>query len=459
MSVVSKRGMRLAILGCSAFLAACGGSGGGGGPAPESTEVFVQSIPASQQRLIATDEARPFRSEGEYASVLKDCALASTENICTLGQLPYLGQTGQAPTIEDVMQRLLVTHDWMGVRFEQMLRRMPADIIGLFAPVTSIVIGSDVRPSSFSASLGRVRLDPGYLWLSVPEKRTISVDDDYRAEFGADLRFRSFRRMAIDDGYATPSSSIRDDNPRGIDELDISLARLLYHELAHANDFAQASALSTLPLDFTPLDAVTQLDETAVWRKLYDQEQLTVQSTFMYPLARVRYQDLEPSDDQRSMDAGFVGSEMGSHGKASFYGYYKPAEDVATLFATAMMNYHYDVDFHVGFANKPDIEGDIYCNDYKVAWGVRNRLASPLVAPRAKFVVDSMLPPSAARDQFFATGLGNAVPLRNGAGWCESVSSTQATANRSRTVSGLSVPGEIVDHEIIDHEIIDHLEQ
>jgi len=454
MSVFGKRGMRLAALGCSVVLAACGGSGGGDGPAEgasESPEVFVQSIPDSQQRIIATDEARPFRSEGEYASVLKDCALASLENICTLGRLPYLGQTGQALTIEDVMQRVLVTHDWMGVRFEQMLRRMPTDIVGLFAPVTSIVIGSDVRPSSFSTNRGRIRLDPGYLWLSVPEKRTISTDDDYRAEFGADLRFRSLRRMAIGDRYAVPRSSIDDDNARGINDLDISLARLLYHELAHANDFVQADALRTLSLDITPQDAAEQLDDTAVWRKLYDQQQLTAQSTVLYPLARVRYRDVEPTDSQRAMDAEFVGGEMGNHGKASFYGYYTPAEDVATLFATAMINYHYDVDFHVGFANKPDMEGTIYCDDYKVAWGVRNRLASPLVAPRAKFVVDSMLPPSAARDQFFATGLGNAVPLRNGAGWCESVSSTQANANRSRTVSRMSVPAELVDHELIDH--------
>jgi len=446
MSVFSKIAMYLVVVSCSVFLTACGGSGGTTG----TPEVFVQSIPASQQRLIATDEARPFRSEGEYASVLKDCALASPENICTLGQLPYIGQTGQALTVEDVMQRVLVTHDWMGVRFEQMLRRLPNDIIGLFAPVTSIVIGSDVRPSSFSSFRGRIRLDPGYLWLSVPEKRTISVDDDYRSDFGAGLKFKGFWRMAIGDNYATPYSSIRDENSREIGDLDISMARLLYHELAHANDFVQASELSTLPLDFTPRDAAAELDNSAVWRRLYDQEQLTAQRSFLYGLAAVRYQDREPDADQLTMFAGFVGSEMGNEGKMTFYGYSRQPEDVATLFAAAMMNYHYDVDYHVGFADKPDIEGDVFCNDYKVAWGVRNRLASPLVAPRAKFVVDSIMQPSAARDQFFATGLGESAPLRNGAGWCESVSSS-AIASRSRTISRLPVPTEIIDHEFIGH--------
>ena len=74
------------------------------------------------------------------------------------------------------MERVVVSHDWMGVRFEQLMRRMPTDLVELFAPVTAIVIGSDVRPSFYSSFRGTINLDPGFLWMSVPEKQTISVE-------------------------------------------------------------------------------------------------------------------------------------------------------------------------------------------------------------------------------------------------------------------------------------------
>ena len=167
----------LAALAGLSLLSACGG-GSGGGPVQGSVSevvqppVVVQAIPASEQRVIPTNEARAYRSEGQFATALKDCALADNENICTLDVLPYIGQSGQRPTTEDVMQRVVVTHDWMGARFEQMLRRMPSDMLELFAPVTSIVIGSQVRPSSYSGTRARISIDPVYLWVTVPEKRT-----------------------------------------------------------------------------------------------------------------------------------------------------------------------------------------------------------------------------------------------------------------------------------------------
>lgn len=412
-------------VGCVSLLGACGGSGGG--DSTQTPEVIVQSIPDAQQRVIPTDEARAFVASGPYASVLKDCALATIENTCTLATLPFIGQSGQRPTVAQVMERVVVTHDWMGVRFEQMLRRMPPDMLDLFAPVTSIVIGSEVRPSSYSPSKARIRLDPAYLWLSVPEKRTIAVNDDFRTNFGAALQFRVFWRLALGDEYATTFSSLRDDDERQIDDLDISLARLLYHELAHANDSISYTRINDAPLAMTPGQAADFFDNSAVWRQLYDQQQLTAQRSFLYGLAAVRYFDDEPTEFQRNATAEFVGAEMANEGKLTFYGYSTPREDVATLFAAAMMNYHYDVDYHVGVVNKLADTANVRCDDYKVTWGVRNRLASPLVTPRAKLVVDAMLRPSANRDQFFATGVGEAEPLRVGAGWCDSVSRTPRT--------------------------------
>jgi len=431
MTANSQKFIRQLLMGISGslLLAACG-SGGADNEEPAAPTVFVQSIPASEQRIIPTNEARAFRPDSPYAAVLRECVLADIINICTLAELPYIGQTDEPLNIESVMQRVVVSHDWMGVRFEQLMRRMPADIVDLFAPVTSIVIGSEIRPSSFSSFRGKVSIDPRYLWMSVAEKQTISVEQDFRTEFGADLKFRAFWRLASGDNYATPFHSLSDNSVREIDDLDISLARLLYHELAHANDVVQYHELASLPRNLTPREAVQLLDSSTVRRSLYDQQQLTAQTSLLYGLAGVRYFDDAPDEFQSTVLADFVGSEMGNEGKAIFYGYSTTAEDVATLFASAMMNYHYDVDYHVGMVNKPVNDADAGCNDYKVEWGVRNRLASPPVAPRAKFVVDQILRPSADRDQFFATGLGTEAPLQVGAGWCDSVSANPQIVKR-----------------------------
>jgi len=433
--IVGKNARELVLgVSCSVLLAACGGSGGGssGSGEVEVPEVFVQAIPASQQRVVPTEEARPFRPEGPHAAVLKDCALADSENICTLAELPFIGQTDTALTLESVMERVVVSHDWMGVRFEQLMRRMPADLIDLFAPVTAIVIGSEIRPSFYSGARGIVGIDPVYLWMSVPEKQTIAVEQDFRTDFGPDLKFKAFWRLASGDNYATPFHSLLDDSVRDIDDLDISLARLLYHELAHANDFVQNENLDTLPLDIMPWEAAQLLESSTVWRALYADEQLTAQTSLLYGLAAVRFNNATPTEFQSNVLADVVGSEMGNEGKSLFYGYSSTAEDVATLFAAAMMKFHYDVDYHVGLVNKlPDgVAGS--CDDYKVEWGVRNRLASPLVVPRAKFVVDRIMQPSAALDQFFANGSGTAAPLQVGRGWCESLSSNPQIAKQDK---------------------------
>lgn len=412
-------------------LAGCGGDDSGedneslGGnppvtsqsPAPDSVGEF---IPESDRRVISTEEVRPFIANTPYAAVLAPCIFAdSEEQYCQLSKLPYIGQQNLNPSVSDIMERLLVTHDWMGVRFRQMLERLPADILPMFAPVTAVVIGSEVRPSSFNSARGRIRLDPRMLWLSVDEKRTISTVADYRSEFGSELQFVSLTRFASGDSWAWRSWSLSSDSERTLDDIEKPLASLLYHELAHANDYIQPDRIATLSSDNTPLDAVRLLEESRISRQLYEQESLTAQRSYLYGLAGVRYFDDEPTEFQKSLLADFVGAEMGNEGKATFYSYSTIREDVADIFETAMMKFHYGIDVHVAFANKP-VEEEPRCDDYQVAWGIRNRLASRLVISRARYVASRILPSSGV-NAFLAGNVGSDEALRQ-TGWCDSVS-------------------------------------
>lgn len=409
-------------------IAACGGSGGGEAP---RSQVGIQTIgsavsvgeviPATERRVIPFEETRSYRASSAHASALVPCLFVEDlESVCKLSRLPYIGQQTSEVSIDDIMDRVMVSHDWMGARFEQMLYRMPADMLGLFQSVTMIVIGSEVRPSSFTPALGLLQLDPYYLWLSNAEKRTISTDDDPRTDFGSGLRFIGLSRTMIGGQPASYYWPLESDVERRHEHIEIDLARLLYHELAHANDFVPTQFLRYMPLNITPYDAVQDLEEYHVADLLVEDPALTTPDPFFDQLADVRFRNVEPTTEQASATASFVGARMQTAGKMGFYSYVSPQEDVATLFEAAMMKYHYDIDTHVAFANKPSNRDTAKCDDYKVAWGVRNRLAAPLVLPRAEFVVQKILQPSGNVVSFMSNYSEPVVPLRQGDGWCES---------------------------------------
>lgn len=412
------------------LVASCGGSGGGsvaprseiGSPAPDGSAPAVgEVVPTGAKRVISTSEIRPYRPASSHASVLAECvAVEFIESICTLSKLPYIGQTSNRITIDQIMDRVLVTHDWMGVRLEEMLNIMPADIVQMFAPVTVIVIGSEVRPSSFTPALGMMMLDPYDLWLNVDEKQTVSAVEDYRSDFGADLQFMALWRPMIGERYASYYWPLDDDSIRGHDDIEIPLAHLLYHELAHANDFVQPDSLASLGGNITPYDAIEQLAHLRVSSLLLNDRSLTTPDAFFDKLAGIRFRDEEAGAEHLAAQPDFVGAKMDAAGKINFYSYVSEMEDVATLLETAMMKYHYGVDTHVAYTSKPADLDNAACDDLKVGWGVRNRLSSSLVLPRAKFVVDKMVPSSVAVDNFFAGDLGPETPLRLGDGWCSS---------------------------------------
>lgn len=431
------------------LISSCSGSGGSGDSGDSSSDdgqdVLMPEIPPSEQRIIPTEEARAYFADGPYATVLKDCLLAETDSACQLSVLPYIGHASPNPAVSDIMNRVVVTHDWMAVRFRQLLEAMPADMYPLFRSITGIIIGSEIRPSSYSRSRGRMKIDAASLWLTLAEKRTISAVEDYRTNFGADLQFVSWGRLTIGDEFAVPYSSLEDDNERSFDDLIIRLAIVLYHELAHANDYVRPVSITDIPLQLTPGEAVDLFPEQRVSTRLFADASLTVQSSYLFGLAQVRYQDVEPTPAESTYLADFVGSEMSSEGKAQFYGYFTFREDLATLFGKFMMKYHFGVDTQIGVMNKPANHPDADCDEYIVAWGSRNRIADPLVVGRAKWVVEQMIGPSAELDEFVANGIGEAVPLRVGDDWCESRFATPALASSRKSA-------EIPEREMLRHE-------
>ncbi|HMC15834.1 MAG TPA: hypothetical protein VKI18_09400, partial [Albitalea sp.] len=129
----------------------------------DDVQVLVENYaaPASGSVFSGRHVSRvhPYQRGGAYAGVLARCVYdaalvyrsSGDNNLCRAGDLPLLAQSAVAgvPTVEQVMERVLVSHDYMGANFEQFLRTQDvnADFRRLLAGVSAVVIGAHVRPS------------------------------------------------------------------------------------------------------------------------------------------------------------------------------------------------------------------------------------------------------------------------------------------------------------------------
>lgn len=386
-----------------AALFGCGGGGGGSSipsqpaiPAPpagttpdEGADPVDPVIDDPDSDLYVFDKpgmralARPYIGLTSYADVIVPCTVTLKDGEeCNLNTLPLLGMETTDPTVAQVMERVVVSHEWMGARFQQVLETMPAVIRLMTRGLTAIVISHDVRPSFYTTQTGAIYLDPAGLWLTLDEKAVVDTAPDFRSEFGKVLAFSIFWRYTLDQEHVT---RLPDDRDRSVDEIKYRMASLLFHELAHANDFF-------------PPDQLQNLDPTvAIWRAVASgnrpssllSAQYGLQSQTMKSLARVSFLGATATETQKAFTPEDIASEFPPDYASDYYNYSTAREDLAMLFEELMMLYSFDVDRDVAVTNLPD---STFCEDYIVSWGQRNRILESAVANRALFVVGKVLP-------------------------------------------------------------------
>lgn len=393
------RWFRLAGLSLALSLTACGSSGG-------SNDIL------DENQLYA------YRSDSPYAAVLKDCALAKEiVDTCTLQTLPFIAQQNSEFTRADIMNRLLVTHDWMGERFEALLNDAPEKMIPLFGSLTSISIGSTVRPSYYWAGIGGIRLDPAGLWLTVDEKANVSAEEDYRSGFGDGLQFWFFETLRNGNQPAINYYSLSDDSERPYEDIKVPMYQLLYHELAHAVDFLPTESIPSLNASLNPAQALTLNENFFLSPRMYND--MPLNSQVLDELSQVSFRGVTATDAQISYQPDFLGAEMANDGASRYYGYYTQREDFATLFAVAMMKLDFNLDSYVGFVNKPANLESYFCSELLVGWGQKNRLADALVQPRAKWALEQVYGQRTEFDNFFAENASQLKDMVPGVNWCD----------------------------------------
>jgi len=324
-----------------------------------------------------------YNTNSPYVKVLEECVLINDkENSCTLSKLPILGQQSTTITKDMIMQRLLVSHDWMGQRFSQMLDRFSNKMIyDLFRATTAIVIDDDIIPAYYWAVTGAIYLDPRYLWQTSNEKETITKREDYRSDFSNGLLFDegTFFRLNGQSIYTF------DKNNRTTFEAELSLAGLLYHELTHANDFIPPSMISSLDNRLSIIENILNIGANRTSEQLYTISPLT--SSILTGLGQVLFQGDTPTPEQKQITGLEAGNLFDDDNADAMYAYATRYEDTAMLMQEVMMKYFYNVDGYQIF-----ITPDEYEKNNKIDWGIKNPVLKETVLPRAIFVANRTLP-------------------------------------------------------------------
>lgn len=405
----------LTLLSTLALLSACGGS--------------------SKDEESDLDDASAFKPASPYSRVIAECVRPQDgENACLLSELPLLGMEYDTLTTDRIMERVVVSHAWMGERFETLLGEFPSEMLPLFKSVTAVVIDADIRPAYYTTSTGAIYLDPAFLWLSVEEKQTINTKQDYRSGFDDPLAFRQLNRYLKDGNYAYRRGSLTDNSTRELADITLLAAQLLLHELAHANDFFPADKLDTINDRQSVADATQELSEDWISSRLTRNTPL--ESDTMFSLADVMYRGETPSDADLEITASEVGDAFEPDGAGDDYGYTSQFEDTAMLFETAMMKYFFDTDFEIAFTSVP--ENASSCRSYIIGWGVRNRIGDNNVKSRAQFVSSEILP-QLNLDMFYQD---LEAPMDISGDWCLDPSPSSAALRFDKVTPPAGVPEE-----------------
>lgn len=362
------------------------------------------------------------------ASELSDAALECAKiykqrRSCSLEKIRPIGADKQQNvTIEDIRSRLLVSHAWMAESFIDALREInDQDLLNMFKPLNTIVLSYDIRPSFYHPSTASMYIDAAYLWRNASDWSTIYQQEDYRQAFSKQFSYDSATRY-LDSStfdYVTYSNDYdaARNGERKTEQIAPGLFRLLSHELAHANDLLPSHDLLQLADSGTIYSEIESADHVA--KQLTSSQPLT--SALLLEAAQVSFHGEAMTDRVRQSTGQQAGGEFERDGAAAFYGYSTPQEDVAMLFESYMMYKKYKVYSEVAFLSVP--QTTYYsCNDWKVLWGQRNRLADTNVRDRAVLVAQRILNVSEndiRANMPSSTMRPKTMPL--GKGWCEIV--------------------------------------
>lgn len=382
-------------------------------------------------RVYAYKRSSPFA--GALAPCTYDPALqwtGSGKNLCPLTQLPFLHQTtnGNVPTVAQIMDRVLVSHDWMGEVFEQFMNSSYAsdDLKRLFNGVTAIVIGAHVRPSFYYALTGAIYLDADNFWLTAAQRDVVDEAPDFRTDFGRDLQFSTPWRYAANNQNIFVNFSPTSRIGRTLDYLLNESSWLLYHELGHASDFLPPATRAALDANASAWDNIAPRFSTRQLPSDTLASTLPLKSAEMSALAQVLFISGPAATPSTTVNgipystltgysANQVGAFFAADRASDTYNYSTTREDIAMLFEEFMQRRNHAFLRDVAITDK--ITSTTTSSTLIVRWGQRGRVGETSVKPRVQQVVQALAPWVLTADANAVTNLPAPLAMRAGESW------------------------------------------
>lgn len=363
-----------------------------------------------------------YRATGPYAAVLARCVYDSglrTDNLCPLSQLPFLAQEvggvgGAVPTIEQVMNRVVVSHDWAGRNFETFLRDNDprGDFRRMLMSVTAVVIGAQVRPSFYYAVTGAIYLDADNFWLTPEERDTVNEAPDYRSNFGGTLQYTTLWR------YVRGSTSLfqffdpRQRVTRGSAALLDDAGWLMLHELGHALDFLPPSAHASLNATLSPWGNIGPRYQAGQLTSDLVPASHPLTSAELAALGQVRFFGATATAVQAAYSPAQVAAFFSADLATDDYAYASRREDVAMSLEEFLMQLWPGV--KRDFAIVPRPGSGATGSMLSVQWGQRGRIGEPALRPRLRAIVQQLVPWVDASE---VDRLPAPIPMRVGDSW------------------------------------------
>ncbi|NRD73892.1 hypothetical protein HQQ94_11725 [Shewanella sp. VB17] len=368
-----------------------------------------------------------YRETSPYAKAIQTCVYSNQlASPCTLAKLPLLGQVAETLNNDMILDRVLVSHQWMGDNFATFIATMDpnSDFANLLRSVTAIVISYDIRPSFYWVLTGAIYLDPSDLWLLAEERDSINEAADFRSDFSHELDFIMPWRYVKDNVNVTYTAPRSTRTNRTLAEMFPDFSALLYHELAHANDFFPSTFYADLNMDNQTLQDHYQ-------RRVDTSELISDQMTAQFPilshemlsLATVSFKGLAATSVQKNYLASDITHFFSNDVTNDYYAYSSSREDMAMLFEEAMMSYRYGIVRDIGVTDRPENPS---ADTIIVDWGQRGRISQNSLQDKAAFVIDNIFPNLNGTD--LISSLPKPISMKQGNSWSENLSISSLTS-------------------------------
>lgn len=336
-----------------------------------------------------------FNGASPFAAALVTCVYdpaLTAATLCPLTTLPFIAQTsgGALPSVEQVMDRVVVSHDWMGRNFETFLRThdTAGDFRRMLMSTTAVVIGAQVRPSFYYAVTGAIYLDADNFWLTPGERDTVNEAPDFRSSFGATLQYTTLWRYVRGNASLFPFYDPRQRITRGSGALLDEAGWLLFHELAHALDFLPASSYASLTPALSPWGNIAPRVQPPLLTSDAVTTTYPLTSTVMAGLGQVRFFGATATAAQEGYTAAQVAGFFAADLATDDYAYASLREDTAMTLEEFLMQRRLGIKRDFAIAPKPPGGS----SSLVVQWGQRGRIGEPALRPRLRFIVAQLAP-------------------------------------------------------------------